>query len=272
MNNAERVKSAVRLVATDLDGTLLRDDRTLSPRTRQTLARVVEAGVTIALVTARPPRFVAALASEVGLSGPAICCNGAITYDVTHNVLLEHCPLAAIDAVALVQALRIAVPGVSFAVERGLVYGCEPAYLTLGALTQPQDGLLADALALCAEPVTKLIARHPVHQAEDLFPIAQGLASERALVTFSSPRFIEISATGVDKAAALARLCQRLGVATCEVVAFGDMPNDAPMLRWAGCGVAVANAHDKALAAADAITASNMDDGVALFLERLLDL
>jgi hypothetical protein len=262
----------VRLVATDLDGTLLRDDRTISARTRQTLARAIAAGVTLILVTARPPRFVRSLAEELGLSGVAVCCNGAIVYDVVSGALLEHSPLGSEDAAALVRALREAVPGVAFAVESGLAYGCEPAYLALGSLTQPQNDLLADALDLCAQPVTKLIARHSERVAAELHPLAQRIAGARAVVTYSSPRFIELSASGVDKAQTLARLCERLGVAPAEVVAFGDMPNDAPMLLWAGRGIAVANAHDEALAAADEITASNMDDGVALALERLLGL
>jgi hydroxymethylpyrimidine pyrophosphatase-like HAD family hydrolase len=90
------------------------------------------------------------------------------------------------------------------------------------------------------------------------------------MVTISGPRFIEIGALGVDKAATLDRFCARLGITPAQVIAFGDMPNDAPMLRWAGRGVAVANAHPEVLAAADETTASNMEDGVALALERLL--
>jgi hypothetical protein len=259
-------------VATDLDGTLLRDDRTPSARSQRTLARVIAAGVTLVFVTARPPRFVALLAAELDLHGVAICCNGALVYDIDRGTLLEHTPLASADASALVHSLRDAISGVAFAVESGLDYGCEPAYLALGATTQPQGDLLADALLLCAQPVTKLIARHPSRVAEDLHPLARRIAGARATVTYSSPHFIELSAPGVDKAATLARLCERVGIASAAVVAFGDMPNDAPMLRWAGRGVAVANAHAEALAAANDITASNMDDGVAVYLEHLLGL
>lgn len=270
--SANPTTATVRLVATDLDGTLLRDDRTVSARTQTALNRTSAAGVTLTLVTARPPRFVASLARELGLSGLAICCNGALVYDLERDALLEHWPLSAEIATALAQALRDALPDVTFAVERGLDYGCEPGYLALGSLTQPQDDQLTDAATLCAHPVTKLIARHPTLTAEEIFPIAQRLVSGRAAITYSSPRFVEISASGIDKAGALASLCQRLGVSPDEVVAFGDMPNDIPMLRWAGIGVAVANAHAEALAAADAVTASNMEDGVAAYLERLLDL
>lgn len=260
----------MRLIATDLDGTLLRDDRSLSLRSRQSLARAEAVGIALTLVTARPPRFVKLLAEELGLRGAAICCNGALIYDIASGELLEHAPLASSDARALVVALREAFPEVTFAVERGLDYGCEPAYLALGSLTEPQGDLLGEAITLCNQPVTKLIARHPRRVAEELFPTALRLAGGRAAVTYSSPRFLEFSASGIDKASALARHCERLGVASAEVIAFGDMPNDVPMLRWAGQGVAVANAHPDALAAADAITASNMDDGVAQYLDALL--
>lgn len=270
--NSGRADTRIRLIATDLDGTLLRDDRTLSPRTQATLARAVEAGTRLVLVTARPPRFVQALAQTLGVAGLAICCNGAIVYDIHADELLEHTPLAAADATALVLAMREAAPGITFATEAGRTFGAEPAYLALGALTQPQGEQIADGLTLCAQPVSKLIARHPSWPAHSLYPLAEPLARDRAEVTFSSPRFLEFSALGVDKAATLARLCRRLGVTPAEVVAFGDMPNDAAMLRWAGYGAAVANAHPEALAAARLITESNMDDGVALAIERLLDL
>lgn len=269
---ATTTKGRVRLVATDLDGTLLREDRTVSPRTRQTLARVIASGVTLVLVSARPPRFVRQLAGNLGLEGVAICCNGGMIYDVVNNTLLEHTPISSADATAIMLGLREQTPGIAFAVESGLTFGCEPAYLALGSLSQPQDEMLADAETLCARPITKLIARHAEHSAAELHPLAARLAEGRAVVTYSSPRYIEMSAIGVDKAATLARLCQRLGVSPAEVVAFGDMPNDAAMLRWAGQGIAVANAHADALAAASAVTASNMDDGVALALERLLAL
>lgn len=273
----EQTASQVRLIATDLDGTLLRDDRSLSAHTRQTLMRVEAAGMALVLVTARPPRFVKLLGEELGLrgaaiccSGAAICCNGALVYDIASGALAEHTPLASADACALVVALREAFPEVTFAIERGLDYGCEPAYLALGSLTEPRGELLGEAIALCGQPVTKLIARHPQRAADELYPTALRLAGDRAVVTYSSARFLEISASGIDKATTLARYCERLGIAPSEVVAFGDMPNDIPMLRWAGRGVAVANAHPEALAAADAITASNMADGVAQYLDRLL--
>jgi hydroxymethylpyrimidine pyrophosphatase-like HAD family hydrolase len=91
-----------------------------------------------------------------------------------------------------------------------------------------------------------------------------------AVVTWAGLRLVEISAAGVTKAFALELLCRRLGVAPGEVVAVGDMPNDLAMLEWAGTGVAVANAQQSVLDAADEVVPSNVDDGVAVLLERIV--
>ncbi len=204
--------------------------------------------------------------------GSAICANGAICYDMASRQLLEHYPMSSDTAIELAGALTEALPGAVFAVERGLEYGCEPGYLALGVIKQDQDHIVADALTLCAQPVTKLLVRHPSYTSSQLHALAEPIVGPRAQVTFSGPHMVEISALGIDKAAALARLSARLGVDQTNVIAFGDMPNDAAMLRWAGLGVAVANAHTEALAAADEVTASNMDDGVAMMLERFFPL
>lgn len=266
---SDHQKLAIRLVATDLDGTLLHSDRSVSDRTRKTLARLMESGVTLTFVTGRPPRFVAELATALGLTGAAICCNGALCYDLATGALMDHSPIAAPAAAGIVGELRAALPGVTFAVERGLLYGSEPAYQELGALTQAQDSITSDAISLCAEPVTKLIARLPGASAAQLYELVHPIVGERATVSFSGPRFVEMSAPGVDKGTALARLCATCDISPAEVVAFGDMPNDAPMLRWAGLGIAVANAHAEAVAAANERTLANDEDGVAQAIESL---
>lgn len=260
----------VRLVATDLDGTLLRTDGTVSPRTRAALAGIRRAGIVLVLVTARPPRFLRRLAEAEGLAGLAICCNGALVYDLDRGEIVRHRPLGAEAAGRLVAGLREAAPGGCFAVEAGERYGWEPAYAALaGALVEP-GGVAGDALALCRESVTKLIVRHPALAAEALLPLVRRIAGDAAYATHSGAPFVEVAAAGVQKAAALAALCADLGVAAGETIAFGDMPNDLPLLRWAGYAVAVANAHPEVLRAADEVTLANGEDGVAVVLERLL--
>ncbi len=261
----------VKLLATDLDGTLLRGDGTISDRTRRALEAARAAGMMTALVTARPPRTVRDRAHALGIAGLAICCNGAIVYDLDQDHVVGHTPLTPQAARSLVLALREAIPGVCFAVELGVRYGWEPRFAALRPMVREQTaGVEDDALMLCSEPVTKLIAGHGDLPADELLRIARTLVGETANVTHSGAPYVEISAAGVQKAWALASLCTQLAVTPSEVVAFGDMPNDIPMLVWAGRGVAVANAHPEALRAADEVTASNEEDGVAVVIEQLL--
>lgn len=263
---------SIQLVATDLDGTLLRSDGTISARTSGVLHAARERGVAVVLVTARPPRVVRVVAERLGLGGLAICCNGALVYDLDAQAIVLHRPLDGEVARRVVAALREVAPGVSFAFEQGLRYSCEPSWVRVAGGTPEADTLLGDALVFCGEPVTKLIARHPEHTPDRLVGLAVEVGGDAITVTHSGAPFIEISAAGVHKASILAILCALRGTRADEVVAFGDMPNDLPMLRWAGRGVAVANAHPDVLQAVSASTASNDEDGVAEELARLLGL
>jgi len=260
----------VQLVATDLDGTLLRNDGTISLRTQKVLKRLRAAGVVVVLVTARPPRIVRIIAKNIGATGLVICCNGAITYDLTTDAIIVHVPIPPEVACRIVSAVRLSTPRSCFAVERGLRFGCEPAYAAINPIPEQHEPFLDDALALCTIEVTKLIVRHPDIPVEDLLHRTRSIAGDTVFVTYSSASFVEVSAAGISKASALEALCDRLRIVSSQVIAFGDMPNDLPMLRWAGHGVAVANAHVDVLAAADEVTLSNNEDGVAVMLERLL--
>ena len=259
-----------RLVATDLDGTLLRDDGTISPHTAATLDRVRALGIPVVFVTARPPRRVREIARASGIGGLAICSNGALVYDLTTECVVRQTLLDAVVAHRLVAALREAAPGITFAVEAGLHYGQEPGYAPHDP--HAEQGLrYDDAIALCAEGVTKLIALHPTWALDELLLVAQRLVAEVAVVTHSGAPFVEIAAPGITKAAALAELCAELAIGSADVIAFGDMPNDLPLLDWAGYRVAVANAHPAVLAVADEVAAANYEDGVARVLARVFD-
>jgi hypothetical protein len=262
-----RREGILRLAAIDLDGTLLRPDGTLSERSRAALGGARSAGIRIVLVTARGPRSVRVLAAELGLDGSAICSNGALTLDLGSGEIVRRRPLGTEVAARLVRELRSRLPGILFAVESE-EFALEPGFAAWE--WEPPPGTRhADGLELVAEPVAKLIVRHETHTLEAIAEAARELAGSDAAVTIPGPWTVEISAAGVSKAAALAELCADLGVGAAEVVAFGDYPNDVPMLEWAGHAVAVANAHPDVVRVADEITASNADDGVALVLERL---
>ncbi len=224
------------------------------------------------LVTGRPPRTMRPIAQDAGVTGLAVCSNGAIIYDLADDAVVDRWPLDPDVVAQLVRQLREAIPGIVFALEYGLLFGREHAYPTPPKdIIPPQEMLVDEIFVLARQSAVKLIAHHPEIPAEDLLEIAQNVAGALALATYSGVGFIEISAPGVHKAWALEKLCERLSIHAKEVIAFGDMPNDLPMLAWAGHGVAVANAHPSVLQQADEVTLSNMEDGVAVVLERLLD-
>jgi len=263
-------KTPIRLIATDLDGTLLRTDGSISGRTRAMLASLRERHIPLVLVSARPPRSLRQIGEQIGVEGLAIGCNGALVYDLAADAIVDSWPLASEVATRIVTDLRQTLPGVQFAVENERNYGWERGYLAiLGGRTE-EEHLIADALKLCSVPVSKLLTRHPSLGADELLAVGREIVGDDAVATHSGARLLEISAMGVNKASALATLCARLDIAPASVAAFGDMPNDVSMLRWAGRGIAVANAHREALSAADTTTASNDDDGVAAALEILL--
>src|ERR1700712_1674110 len=268
-----------RLVATDVDGTLLDPTDQVSERTRAAVHRVVAAGVPFVLVTGRPPRWIPPIVEQLGHAGPAVCANGAVLYNaatdqVSYTVTLDPMQLrdaAEVIATALPGAkLAVELPAASAAMNGADQFLAEPGY------THPWPGAdSADAPrdVLLGRRAIKLLVRQP-NASSDLMAAAVrellGATSQARLdVTYSTGYgLIELSAPGVTKGTGLARLAGQLGVAPADVLALGDMPNDLSMLRWAGHGVAMANAHPAVLEAADEITAGNSEDGLAIILER----
>jgi Cof subfamily protein (haloacid dehalogenase superfamily) len=262
----------IRVVALDLDGTLLRSDSTVSPRAAEALRGFIEAGGRAVIVTARPPRFVRLLAREAGIGGVAVCSNGAITYDLDSGEIVVTGPMTAQVARRAAAAVAAVLPGAAFALETGERAFLGPGY---GHVATRDDARVevADEAAFwaAADRCVKLLAWSPSPVSDEVMARVAGSLPSSAEVTYSGASgMIEINAAGVSKVNTLAHLCDAWGVGPAEVAAFGDMPNDLPVLRWAGMAVAVANAHPAVLGCAHRITASNDDDGVALVLEDLL--
>ncbi|MFG1998072.1 Cof-type HAD-IIB family hydrolase [Spirillospora sp. NPDC048911] len=259
-----------RLIATDLDGTIVRSDGTISARTVDALARVERAGATLVMVTGRPPRWMHEIANAVDHHGIAICANGAVVYDL-HTETVVRARMIEPDVIAkAVERLRAAVPELRFAVEYPTGFVFEARY-NLGRWdAEALGGRPVDGETLVSRGGTKLLAFHPNADPDSLAEKAEKAVGELVTVTHSSGRgLLEMSAQGVTKASALAELCAEYQIAAAEVVAFGDMPNDLPMLTWAGTSYGVANAHPLVLSTVTGTTARNDDDGVAQVLERL---
>ncbi|WP_405907703.1 MULTISPECIES: Cof-type HAD-IIB family hydrolase [unclassified Streptomyces] len=268
-----------RLIATDLDGTLLRDDKSVSERTVAALAAAEQAGIEVFFVTGRPARWMDVVSDHVHGHGLAICGNGAAVVDLhggpgAHRFvkIRELAPDVALD---VIQLLRATAPGTVVAVERTYGLHLEPAYPSMHMeppeIIAPAEKLLAEDALDADQPVLKVLAYHPGMDPDDFLTVARLAIGDRAGVTRSSPSaLLEISGPGVSKASTLALCCAERGISHEEVIAFGDMPNDVEMLTWAGRSYAMGNAHPAVIAAASGRTVANNEDGVAVVIEQII--
>ena len=264
-----------RLVASDIDGTLIRTDGTLSPRTVGVLDQLYSRGVPTVLVTGRPVRWLRQLYDQMVEPLPAVCANGAVVYDPDTDEILRAAPLSVDLLLDVTQQLRAAVPDVALAVEveDGRSFWYEEKWPLRWDGEHKQVRVLSSPEELTSVPAVKLLARSASYGADDFAALVTRTLGGIAEATHSSSAaLVEISAAGVTKAAGLAWLCEREGFTAADVVAFGDMPNDLPLLAWAGRSVAMENAHPAVKEIADAVTLSNDEDGVAVYLEKLFEL
>ena len=264
-----------RLVASDVDGTLIDHEERVSARTKAVVAALVADGVPFVLATGRPPRWIAPVVEGLGYAPLAVCGNGAVVYDSNTDRVIS---AQSLDVETLTWVAEVALeilPGCGLAAERVGASAHDAA--TPQFVSSPDyehawlnpDNTEVSLAEVLAAPAIKLLIRLASAQSESMRAALAPLIGDRAAITYSTNNgLIEISAPEITKAAGLAKVAERLGVPHSGIVAFGDMPNDVPMLRMAGHGVAMQNAHADALAAADEITAANIDDGVAKVLER----
>ena len=260
-----------RLVATDLDGTLLHTDGTVTERTRSVLRALDDLGVPVIFTTGRPIRWMETLWADVGGHGLAICSNGGIVYDVAQREVRSFSPVPRATGLELARVLREAVPGTTFALEHGEGWVSEANFPR-----HPDDSVErpeGELLDVYRDDVVKILAVHRELAPEDFWRRVEEVVGHLATTTWSSSfALVEISAAGVTKATTLATLAAELDIAPDEVIAFGDMPNDLPLLEWAGTSYAMANAHASVLDLADHVAPPNDEDGVAVVLSELFEL
>jgi HAD superfamily hydrolase (TIGR01484 family) len=263
--------SRPRLVATDLDGTLVRNDGTVSAYTQGVLAALDDQDVPVVFVTGRPLRWAEAVFDHVGRHGLAVISNGALVWDVAARAPVLTRTIDPVVGVEVCDLVRAAVPGSAFAVETIDGIALEPEFRERHPVPEgARRGAIAD---LFQEPALKVLARHEELGYQEFWDRAAAAIGDRAVITWSSASsLLEISAAGVTKATTLAVLAQQLGVDPADVVAFGDMPNDIDMLTWAGTSYAMADAHPTVRDAADHVAPANDEDGVASVLSAIYGL
>ncbi len=297
----------VQLIASDIDGTILSyraaETGVLSPRTVEAFQAARAAGVVVVLVTGRPVRALRSISETLGTVGPVVASNGAVTYDLARDHVIASDPLNAAALFAVKDLIAGFEPEVSFAaetldhlhleddfargslwfdVERRRAAGIRDEELRFGPLDQTLQRHTSGAAASpgvevgsghVADTVVKLLAKTHTRDPDGFLAEAHRRIGHLATVTHSAPRvsLLEISSKGVNKAAALRRFAARRGIGAADTIAFGDMPNDVQMLRWAGSSWAVGSGHPAALQAANHVTAGCDEDGVAAVIEQLLE-
>lgn len=258
----------MRLIASDLDGTLLTSRGELGPETALALRRVRRAGLVVMLLTSRPFRMIDS--SLLGFADYLSCSNGAEVWSLSGVRLVREKRWKPPEISEVLRKVRTAHPDVLAAAETRWGTLAEVGFDRLADGKLDRARLREVASLRCDSPASKLmfaqLAADPDRLLADLGP----LLGRRALVTHSGSPYVEVGASGSGKMEALAWVCEARQIEAAEVLAFGDMPNDLAMLSWAGQGVAVANAHPLVAAACGEAAASCDEEGVARYLQSRL--
>lgn len=261
---------AIRLLAVDLDGTLLRSDRSISEASRLALRAAMRAGVAVVIASARPPRSVRPFYRALGLDTPQVNYNGALVWDEPTATALCHIPLSGGQALAMVETARAEAPDLLASCEildRWCTDRVDERYLTETARLHPPD-VVAPLETFCQGEVTKLMLQGPPPEVARARAALEARHGSEARLIQTEPDLLQITRRSADKGAAVALIAARLGRAAHEVLAIGDAENDLGMLRFAGASAAVANAPPHVQAAAQWVAPRNDDDGVVAAMRR----
>jgi HAD superfamily hydrolase (TIGR01484 family) len=255
-----------KLVALDVDGTLVDERNAISPAIAEAVRGLVDSGITVVVSTGRAVPGAMEVCERLHLpDGLAVCSNGA--------VLVGYRPLEVIHAVTFdaseaVRRVLTEVPDAFVAVEEiGVGYRVNqpfPSGEIAGTIT------IEDVDSLISEPVTRVIIRAPSHNPHEFHELVEGLGLTETNYYIGYTAWLDLAPLGVSKASGLANVCERLGIAAADVLAVGDGHNDVEMLQWAGRGVAMGHAPDQLKNAADAVTGTVHEDGLATELNRYL--
>ncbi|MCW2804040.1 MAG: hypothetical protein QOF52_2827 [Propionibacteriaceae bacterium] len=264
-----------KLIVSDLDGTFLSPDGTVSELNSAAVMEAQAAGIPVLFATGRPVRWLDVIRGLPGAHPIVISSNGATLYDLGTGELLDRVFIDPEVALEAVSRLREAVPGTAFAFESGVRFGYEPAYRTWRTAEETDPTVFTGPAEQIAyqEQFVKMLVQHTVVRPDDLLEQVRKVVGDTLTVTHSATGgigLVEVSGPGVSKASMLRRCCIRLGVDAVDVAAFGDMPNDLDMLSWVGMPHVVANAHRLLLELGVPVVPGNDDSGVGRTIRRWL--
>jgi Cof subfamily protein (haloacid dehalogenase superfamily) len=266
-----------RLIVSDLDGTFLSPDGTVSDRNLAAAEAAERAGIPVVFATGRPIRLLDPIRPLNRTHAMVIASNGAMTYDLGSESVLAARVISHPMAAEACADLRSAIPDVAFAVDTGARAGYEPLYAdyhggSFGVDDDPNRVIAELPELLTAGDFVKLLVLRPGTAVDELTDQVRQVLAGRLSATHSSPTraLVEVAAAGVSKASTLASVCERLGVPAADVAAFGDMPNDLEMLRWVGMPYVMEHAHPELREIGATVIGSNADSAVGATIESWL--
>jgi Cof subfamily protein (haloacid dehalogenase superfamily) len=261
-----------RILATDLDGTLLNQEGELTDRTVAAISRLDRLGIEMVWATARSPRDVHALAARASFENTAICSNGAMIWDYGIHRMVDQRFLTATTAAEITAGLATLIPGTGFGYEFGdaLVVDTSFGWRQFRRTATSGPSELRDRVAAQRRPIFKVLAWLPGAVSSSMLKRVTAIIGDAATVTWSGqPRLLEIGPA--TKASALRKLCRDRSVRASEVIYIGDMPNDIEAMRWAGMSYAMANGDPSTHRIAKAIAPDHCRDGVAHVIDLLIE-
>jgi Cof subfamily protein (haloacid dehalogenase superfamily) len=257
----------VKLIAIDIDGTLLRSDHTVHPVVAKAVRDVQQIGVRVVLASARPPQDMAAIHRHLGLDTFQINYNGALisaSQGSSYNVLL-HQPMSHRLAMKVIRRARNIDPGVQLRVDVVDKWYTDRSDTPVHSSPQVEyapDGV-GDIDKLVPDEVSRLIFLASAVNIHKIRQVINTRYGRFLTMPYCGDRLLQITHLKANKATALHRMAEHYGVDQQDVMAIGDAPNDISMLEWAGIGVGMVNGWMKTLEAADVLVASNDHGGVA---------
>ena len=263
-----------KLIGTDLDGTIVAHYGFISERTKIAFTAAHEAGIHIYFVTGRPIRWMSEIKENFNF-GTGICANGAMLYDFINQKVLEQWLFSVENQLETVKRLREVIPLVNFAVEIDEQFHREKDYLARWDIGIDNVGV-NKIEEVINKPALKMLARcgDASMSSDEMMSAATKALVGIATVTHSNSTdsLLEISADGVSKGETLSKIAARHGLTAEDCVTFGDNPNDFSMLQWAGRSYAMIDGHHAGPANAKDVAPPHNQDGVAIVIERLLEL
>lgn len=263
--------SRTRLVALDVDGTLMSYDGVISDGVRQAVRDLVAAGVHVVLATGRGAHSAVPVALDLGLTeGWVVCSNGAVTarLDADEAAGFEITDVVTFDPGPALRAIALELPDALYAVEDLGVGFRVSSPFPAGELSGEMEVVGFDELA--ATPATRVVIRAPGASPEEFHAIVERVGLHEVEYAVGWTAWLDLTPGGVSKASALEAVRRRLGVEPFATAAIGDGGNDLQMLQWAARGVAMGHARDDVRAAADEVTGTIDDDGALATLRSLL--